>query len=45
MMSVDDEIGTQLDLTTLLETRTEFEARAAAVVLEDAGIPCMVIVP
>jgi hypothetical protein len=45
MMSVDDEMGTQLDLTTLLETRTEFEARAAAVVLEDAGIPSMVIVP
>lgn len=44
-MGTDDDTGTGLDLTTLLETRTEFEARAAAVVLEDAGIPCMVSVP
>jgi hypothetical protein len=34
-----------LGLATVLETGTEFEARAAAVVLEDAGIPCMVNVP
>ena len=44
-MSTQDEPRSGLDLSTILETRTEFEARAAAVVLEDAGIPCMVIVP
>lgn len=45
MMSEHDEGAAGLDLSTILETRTEFEARAAAVVLEDAGIPCMVNVP
>jgi hypothetical protein len=45
MMNADDDADGGLDLTTILETRTEFESRAAAVVLEDAGIPCMVSVP
>jgi hypothetical protein len=45
MMSAYDDSGSGLDLTTVLETRTEFEARAAAVVLEDAGIRCLVNVP
>lgn len=44
-MSAHDDAESGLDLATILETRTEFEARAAAVVLEDAGIPCMVNVP
>lgn len=45
MMSAHDDADRGLDLATILETRTEFEARAAAVVLEDSGIPCMVNVP
>lgn len=44
-MSAYDNESEGLDLATILETRTEFEARAAAVVLEDAGIPCTVNVP
>ena len=44
-MRVHDEEDSGLGLTTILETRTEFEARAAAVVLEDAGILCTVNVP
>ena len=44
-MSAPEDSASGLDLTTLLETRTEFEARAAAVVLEDAGIRCLVNVP
>lgn len=44
-MSVHDDESGGLDLATILETRTEFEARAAAVVLEDAGIRCLVNVP
>lgn len=45
MMSAHDDADRGLDLETILETRTEFEARTAAVVLEDAGIPCVVNVP
>ena len=45
MMSAHEDADSGLGLATILETRTEFEARAAAVVLEDAGIPCMVNVP
>lgn len=45
MMSAHDDADAGLDLSTILETRTEFEARAAAVVLEDAGIRCVVNVP
>lgn len=45
MMSAHDDATSGDGPATILETRTEFEARAAAVVLEDAGIPCMVNVP
>lgn len=45
MMSAHDEHDSMAELATILETRTEFEARSAAVVLEDAGIRCIVNVP